>query len=236
MEGKDRADEFLNCYRELEQALAKKYGFDEKTFGSPIVKFLSERESEPFRDRLNLCREIRNFLSHHAEFDGERVLQPSQAIIRFLMSVTDYVRQPPLALTCATLYPDILKATPSQRVLTVMKKMERQGFSHVPVIENGEWVGVFSVSTIFTYTISRGLSAISDEMVIGDFAELLPVDRHITERFQFCGNEATVEDVRVMFEKHQWRSKRLAAVFITDNGSLGGRILGMITPWDLINY
>ena len=36
------------------------------------------------------------------------------------------------------------------------------------------------------------------------------------------------------FEKRSQRSKRLAAVFITDNGSIGGRILGMLTPWDII--
>ena len=69
----DRADEFLNKYRLLEEVLNKKYETDEKSFGSPVVRFINDKESKPYRDKLNLCREIRNFLSHHSEFDGERI-------------------------------------------------------------------------------------------------------------------------------------------------------------------
>ena len=232
----DRADEFLNKYRLLEEELNKKYNADEKSFGSPIVRFINDKESKPYRDKLNLCREIRNFLSHHSEFDGERIIQPSEAMVKFLDEVAEYVRRPPLALDCATMYADILKTTLSQKVQTVMKKMERQGLSHVPVIESVECVGVFSVSTVFTYALLNGMTGISDDMIIGDFSELLPPDRHSTERFRFVGRESTIYDVRSEFERKSRNSKRLAAVFITDNGSSKGRILGMLTPYDLINY
>ena len=173
MAAADRADEFLNAYRELEEALNNKYGTDEKKFGSPIVRFISEKESKPFRENLDICREIRNFLSHHSEVGGERIIQPSEYMIRFLGEVTDFINQPPLALEFATLFADILKTTLSQKVQTVMKKMERQGFSHVPVIDGGECVGVFSVSTIFTYSLTYGLTSLRDDMIISDFGEML---------------------------------------------------------------
>ena len=232
----DKADEFLDRYRALEEALVKKYDLDEKSYGSPVVKFISDRESEPYRDRLNVCREIRNLLSHHAEFGGERIVQPSDMLIKFLEKVTEYVLRPPLALECATLYADILKTTPSQKAQTVMKKMERQGFSHVPVIENGGCTGVFSVSTVFTYSLMHGMSVITDDMLISDFAEILPIEKHTTERFMFVDRNATIHDVLTEFDRRVQNRKRLAAVFITDNGSRGGRILGMLTAWDLINY
>lgn len=231
----DRADEFLDKYRALEEALVKKYGSEEKSFGSPVVRFIGDKESEHWRDKLNICREIRNLLSHHAEFGGERIIQPSEMMIRFLEEVTEYVRRPPPALSCATLFADILKTTPSQKAQTVMKKMERQGFSHVPVIENGSCVGVFSVSTVFTYCLIHGMTAIKDDMLISDFAEILPPEKHSTERFRFVGREATLYDVRMLFER-AGTHRRLAAVFVTDNGSQHGRILGMITATDIINY
>ena len=233
---RDRADLFLDKYRELEEELNRKYGPEEKSFGSPVVRFINDKEGRDYRERLDICREIRNFLSHHSEFGGERIIQPSESLIRFLDEVTDYLRQPPKALSCATLFADILKTTRSQKAQTVMKKMERQGFSHVPVIESGECVGVFSVSTVFTYALLNGMTGISDDMIIGDFSELLPPDRHSTERFRFVGRESTIYDVRSEFERKSRNSKRLAAVFITDNGSSKGRILGMLTPYDLINY
>ena len=232
---RDKADLFLDRYRELEEELNKKYG-DEKAFGSPVVRFINDKESKAYREQLDLCREIRNFLSHHSEFEGERIIQPSDSLIRFLEEVTEYLRRPPLALSCATLYANILKTTLSQKAQTVMKKMERQGFSHVPVIEGGECVGVFSVSTIFTYSLANGMSQIQDDMTVGDFSDYLPIDKHSTERFRFMGSESTIYDVRSEFEKKQRSAKRLAAVFITESGNQSGRILGMLTSHDIINF
>lgn len=230
-----RAEDFLDRYRTLEEALCKKYNIEEKAFGSPIVRFINDKEGKEYKDKLNLCREIRNFLSHHSDFDGERIIEPSQSMIDFLQTVIDYIIQPPLAVHWATLYADIFKTTPSQKVQTVMRKMQRLGFSHVPVIENGEFIGVFSVSTIFAYSLKNGMSSMNDDMLIGDFAELLPPEKHETEKFSFVGYDATLFSVKNMFNKKLQRSKRLAAVFITDNGSVGGRIIGMLTPWDVIN-
>ena len=230
----DRADEFLNHYRALEEALNRKYGFEEKVFGSSIVRFINDKESKPFREKLNICREIRNLLSHHAEVNGERILEPAVSMIEFLAEVTEYVSRPPLALDSATHYEDILKTSMSQKAQTVMKKMERSGFSHVPVIEEGSFIGVFSVSTIFTYCLTNGMTSIDDTMTIGDFGEFLGFDKHSTEKFLFVGKDVTLFEVRQMFDKRR-RYKRLAAIFITDNGSCEGRILGMLTPWDVIN-
>ena len=38
-----RAEEFLDNYRLLEEELCKKYNIDEKSFGSPIVRFIIQR-------------------------------------------------------------------------------------------------------------------------------------------------------------------------------------------------
>ena len=89
-----RSEEFLDKYKQLEEALNLKYGFDEKTFGSPVVKFINDREGKNYREKLDLCREIRNFLSHHADIDGEAVIEPSESIIKFLDEVIQFVERP----------------------------------------------------------------------------------------------------------------------------------------------
>lgn len=230
----DNSDEFLNQYRILEEELYRKYNFDDRSYGSPIVRFINDKEGRQFKDKLNLCREIRNLLSHHADIDGESILEPSTAMINFLKEVTDYVRQPPLALEFATVYENIMKTNLSQRVQTVMQKMEKRGFSHVPVMSDGEFVGIFSVSTIFSYILQNNLESLNDDMIIGDFSDILPIEKHSSERFKFVGEDATLLDVKLEFENKSQRNKRLAAIFITDNGSQSGRILGMLTPWDIL--
>ena len=218
----------------LEEELTRKYHCDEKS-GSPVVRFLSEKESKPYREKLNMCREIRNFLSHHSELDGEPLVEPSEGIVHFLQEVTDYLQRPPLALSYATQFADILKASPKNKVVTVMKKMQKSGFSHVPVLDGSVMIGIFSIGTFFSYALKNNLTALNDNMLIEDFQELLPPDRHENERFLFLPPETTLFDVKNEFEKRSQRSKRLAVIFITDNGSIGGRIEGMLTPWDVVN-
>ena len=229
-----RAEDFLERYRILEEELIQKYDTDEKS-GSPVVRFLADKEGRPFREKLNLCREIRNFLSHHSEFEGEPLVEPSESIIRFLEEVTEYLKKPPLALSYATQFADILKAGPKNKAVTVMKKMQKLGFSHVPVLQDGALIGVFSISTFFSYALKNNLAAFKDEMLIEDFDELLIPDRHENERFLFMPETTTLFEVKNEFEKRSQRSRRLAVIFITSNGSISGRILGMLTPWDVIN-
>ena len=227
-----RSEEFLDRYKQLEEALNLKYGLDEKSFGSPIVKFINDKESRQYREKLDLCREIRNFLSHHADIEGEPVVEPSEGIIRFLDEVIQYVERPPQAIGFCTLYENVLKATPVQKAQTVMKKMQRMGFSHVPVISEGEFIGVFSISTVFSYALKYG---ITEDLTIGDFAELLSPDKHENERFKFMHKDVSLFDVRAEYEKKPFRSKKLAVIFLTDNGTPYGKIVGLLTPWDVIN-
>lgn len=228
-----KSDEFLNLYKTLEELLAEKYG--EKTrFGSVVVQFMNDSEGKQFKDKLNLCREIRNLLSHHPEIDGESIVEPSQAMIDILNDVIAYVKRPPLALDFATPYKNLLKVSPHQKVIPVMKKMERRGFSHVPVIDGDRFVGVFSIGTIFMYISANQPLAVDYDMDIGDFDEFLPLDAHTTERFCFMPQTATVIDLKAAFEQPAQRSRRLAAIFITASGSKNDPLLGMITPWDVL--
>lgn len=229
-----RSDEFLNLYKTLEELLSKKYSDRTRSYGSVVVQFMNDPEGRQFKDKLNLCREIRNLLSHHPEVGGMSIIEPSEAMINILKEVIEYVERPPLAINYATPFEALLKASLNNNVLSVMKKMERRGFSHVPVTESNRFVGVFSVSTLFMY-ISDGFSAENTEqMKIGDFIKYLPPEAHTTERFEFMPKTTSVIQAKTAFEQKTQRSRRLAAIFITDSGGCGGRLLGMITPWDLI--
>lgn len=231
----ERSEIFLNLYKTMEQILINKYYENgENVKGSVVVRFMNDRDGRPFRDKLDLCREIRNLLAHHADVDGMSIVEPSQAIVDFLQGVVDFLQRPPLALDFATRWEDIVKANLNQKALSVMKRMEQRGFSHIPVFENGTMVGVFSISTVFSYIVANRSAALDDHTEIGDFYDMLPVERHKNEQFMFVGRETTVAEVRAAFEAKRERSRRLAIVFVTEHGDKNERLLGMLTPWDVL--
>ena len=102
-----RAETFLSMYRVLEGLLDRKYA-GESGSSSVIMRYLSDPESEPVRAQLDLCRELRNLLTHNADPEGGPVAEPSKAMLDALYGIIDYVERPK---------PALLYATPGERVL-----------------------------------------------------------------------------------------------------------------------
>ena len=231
----NRSMVFLDLYRQLEETLEQRFRESGRKYGSVVMDFMNDDEGAPFREDLNVCREVRNLLSHHAAIHGQSVVEPSEALIGVLREVIEYVRRPQPAMDFATPRDKLMIAYLDQSALRVMREMQKRGFSHVPVIQHGEFKGVFSVSTVFSYVIDEVGHGMDKRTTIGDFGELLKLDNHETERFEFVSKKASYWDVRDQFERKRGQhTKRLVAIFVTENGQFGERLLGMITPWDVI--
>ena len=144
-----RSDTFLSMFRVLEGLLTQKYQGCDRHSASVVMEYINDPESEPVRTALNTCREIRNLLTHNADEDGQPLVEPSQSALDSLYQVIRYVQKPQPALMYATPVERVLRAYPNDRALDVMRRMEKHGFSHVPVMDDVRMRGVFSVRTVF---------------------------------------------------------------------------------------
>lgn len=229
------AYEFLNLYKRLEDLLEARLSPGEGRRGSVVVDFMNSAEGKPYRERLNLCREIRNLMTHNADLDGEPVVVPSGAVLDSLREVIAFVESPPPAIDYATPLEHLMTAKRSDGAFEMMRRMEERGFSHVPVLSGGRVRGVFSVSTIFSAAIRSGRFALDEEVRISAFDALLPPEKHLCEQFRFVRADISLAGAFEAFESRgRERHKRVAALFFSEDGTDEGRLLGMMTPWDLI--
>ena len=228
-----RAETFLKLYRVLEGALERRLE-GRRQGASVVMDYLRDEDSEPFRSQLNLCREIRNLLSHNADESGEPVVEPSEAVLASLREILEYVSAPRYAIECGTPQERILCAHPNDLAIEVMHRMSRQGFSHVPVVEKGQLTGVFSVGSLFSYLERQGFDGLDDSIRIGQLKDALDVDSHGPEKYRFMPRDATMQQVRAAFEERPGRNSRLSAVFITEHGDRQEPLLAMLTPWDAL--
>ena len=233
METESRIDTFLDLYKQLEDALEDKYRNARRHYSSVVFEFIKDSESAPVRDKLETCREIRNLLTHSANLGGEPIVEPSAPVVEALGQVLDFVRRPPLAIDYATRGDQVMRAHLHQKVLRLMEVMEKNGYSHVPVMREGEFCGVFSVGTVFQYVLRSGGKAISPEMAVADLGKHIQVAEH-RENYEFVPQDATYIAVRQKFEKVKGKNKRVSVIFITEHGRPGERLLGMLTPWDVL--
>jgi CBS domain-containing protein len=115
----------------------------------------------------------------------------------------------------------------------VIAKMNANVYTHVPILRNGAVIGVFSENTIFSYVAEHRNVVIDPNTRIEAFRDYVPLTKHVSEVFEFLPQRASVADVLLKFQNSIRDKKRLAAVFITDDGESTGRLLGLITAWDL---
>ena len=233
MNGQDRAQLFLDLYKQIEDELEDKYRNARRHYASVVFEFIKDYESAPVRDKLDVCRHIRNLMAHSANMDGEPVVEPSEPVVDALREVLDFVRRPPLALDYATRGERVLKVNARQKVLRVMEVMEKNGYSHVPVMKEERFYGVFSVGSVFRYLLKNGGKGVTPETTIRDMRGYLAVEEHI-ENYEFVPATATYIYVRQRFEQVRAKNKRVAVIFITQDGRPDQPLLGMLTPWDVL--
>lgn len=229
-----RAERFLTLYRRFEELLERRYAQRENAMPSVVKEYLRDPDSAPLRLDIDLCREIRNILSHNVNPDGTAVVEPSEDAIRRLEAIIEHVRKPRLAIQFATPADKILFAHPNDLAINIMRHMMKMGYSHVPVSDKSGLVGVFSSESLMIHAAKKGLSQVRDELRIGDMREAISFGDDRSARFLFLGPNATLLNVRDAFLRRQQPNHRLAVVFLTEDGTRSSKVLAMLTAWDAI--
>lgn len=229
-----RSEQFLKQFRMLEGLLEKRYADQRVSSGSVIIEYLRDPDSAPVRAELDLCREIRNLLSHNADGSGEAVVEPSPAMLDTMEKVIRHVQHPRMAIDFGTPQENILFAHPNDSAIDVIRHMQRMGYSHVPVRDRSGMVGVFSPGSLFRYIGNNGFDGLSDDLRIGELKTALDMDDARSEKYRFMPPDATLLAVREAFERRKTRNSRLSVVFITEDGTRDTPILAMLTPWDVL--
>jgi len=231
-----RAEEFLQTYRVIEETLSEKYAGKPVRHSSVVMEYLGDPESVPVREQLDMMREMRNILSHNADADGQMVFEPSAAVLKSLEDILAYIRKPPLVTAFATPAQHLLCADMSTRALPLMRMMDKRGFSHIPVLERGRLIGVFSTRTVFSRMAQDPDFDIRANTTLADFRTLLPLDAHRGETYRFMSADTSIVEARQAFSTPSAPNRRLSAIFITQNGTEKESLLGMLTPWDAMGF
>ena len=228
-----RVDEFLDLYKQLEQALRLRSETSSGKYPATVAALTYSRGMEDYAEDLNAVRETRNLLQHNPKIDGAYLVEPSAETIEFLRKILKMVEEPKLAIDYAVSEKQIYKTDLNASLRKVMRVMKDRGFSHIPVMNGSKVIGVLSVNILFDYFAETG-GEIDPEVKVSALADLIAVDKHTNEYYKFMKSDATFDEVDEAFMKRYQGKKRLVAVFLTSNGSADGNLLAMLTPWSVV--
>lgn len=227
--------EFLDLYNTLEQTLKGKGSYYNDRYESPVLRYQNSAEGKAYRDEIETIRDVRNLLVHSPLMDGASPVTPSASLMKKLRTILDAVENSKTALDIATWEKHLITATLDDGVFELMRTMEYKGYSHVPVMNHGRMMGVFSKGTFFSYVINNGCKGLTPDLKLSDFRSLLPIRNHTSEYYEFTAKDTPVEEIVRRFDiSYKNNRSRLAVIFVTEDGNPNQELLGIITPWDVL--
>src|SRR5574344_116830 len=237
----DNTDTFLSLYNDLDDLLRKRYNdFDKGK--SMIMRYSLELEKSNYRstcDRgktLDSIRVLRNALVHDLDMNGDELISIEDKTINFLNNEIVLLTNPIKASDIFTPISRMFVASLYDQVGDIIKIMVERGYMQVPVVDNQKrLLGVFSPNVIFKnlYEAKQlGLNKSSQMMMLKDYIAL---DKHISEKYEFVARGTPFETISSTYDKYYQIGKKLVVIFVTEHGLQDESILGMITPYDVVN-
>lgn len=200
---------------------------------SAYYYFSNIPEFYKYKNSINIIRSLRNVYQHNdTKINGQEAFEVSLAAYRTLKEIIDIVENPPLVKDCYI--KDIVTATLNSKISDVINIMEQRNISHVPVLKDNKLIGVFSESTIFSKLANEEIVGIEENEAIKEYLDYINVNNHSSETFSFIALNEKLSIVKEMFKNDFIENKRLVMLFVTKNGKDNQDILGILTPWDVI--
>ena len=195
----------------------------------------NQKEYKKFEKDINLIRKIRNLLSHgECKVEGNVAIEINENIIEKLKEIISLLENPPLVTS--RYITEIFVVDLEEKLENLIKTMNEKKISHVPVLDKDKkLVGVFSENTIFSKLSEDEIIEIGKEYKVKDYEKYIKLENHSSEYFDFIKRNEELALAQNLFNKSIKKDKKLVMLFVTENGKKTEKILGIITPWDLLD-
>jgi len=226
-------DLFERLYNELEDLLRVKFKLPSN---ASAIYFYESKVTGDQAKNFRMLRELRNYIVHDKRIDTIDAFRITDEAVAFLKNAIARIERPVRAIDVCVLKNQVLFAQKNTPVISLMKSMLERNISHVPVLDElGILYGVYSGATLFLYLTDKVKTTIDHKTLIEDFNDYLPINQHIGERYWFINRTLPIEEIIALFGKTSDDGKKLKMLFVTENGKPSDKILGLITPWNILD-
>ncbi len=232
MTPKQQVDLFLETYRRLE-AVANRV-LPKDTRSGAIARLQRLPQMAPYREELDCCREARNLLTHEVRVEGDPPIIPSEGMQLFLEKIIQILEDPVRVKDRMTPRHKLVTVSMDEPLLPILKIMEEKGLSRIPLIrQNGVVEGMLSIDTIFS-AVANGF-VFSEDTMVSQLAPYLTFDRGGISSYRFVAPEMTLDTAEDLFHRMGDKRSKLRALLVTETGSPNAPLVGVLSPYDVLN-
>lgn len=231
------AEQFLDHYSAIEQYLRRTYG--SKNIHDTFLQLITKAEIHHsviayYANDLREYGELRNAIVHkYAPQENSIIAEPHSFVVERMAHIRKMIEDP-LKIK-DVMVKSIKIANVEDSIYDVAINMYKNIYTHVPVYEEGKFIGVLSESSLLRWTgyqAKRGVALNTTNKILR-MKKFLDVAGNKFNDFEFVPNNTLILDVRDKFEKALYEGRRLGVVFATKTGKNSEYIEGLLTAWDL---
>ncbi len=228
----DKVQQFLDTYRRLEAVAPRVLPRDGR--GGVIARLCRLPAFSAYREELDCCREVRNLLTHEVLVGGSPAIIPGDGMTEFLEKIIDLIENPSRVKERMTPLARLYTVTEDMKMCSVMAKMQYKGLSRVPMLDDtGAVLGMFALETVFS-AVAQGVT-LDDNTTIGDLRTFLPLTASPMSSYRFASPNMTLAEAEAIFHHSSDRRTKLRALLITEDGTPASRLIGILSPYDVLN-
>ncbi len=183
-----------------------------------------------FEVDLRECADLRNAIVHRRTDIDYAIAEPHDNIVELIEYIERELSKP---VTVGDLFQrkvHTLRATDT--LATGLRLIHDKRFNQIPIYENRKFVGLITATGITYWLANKG----TDEIISREIPTLLDIHYHEKQKntYRFIERTLSVYEAEEYFKKAVVGGKRLEALLITENGRPEEKLLGIITPLDLM--
>ncbi|MCM3757898.1 CBS domain-containing protein [Sporosarcina aquimarina] len=226
------SDRFIIAYNRIEKALGKKV--DETGF-LPFYRLIEKAKikNSVVRNHEEDLREfgdLRNAIIHHRTGVDYVIAEPHDDIVERIEMIERKVSNP---LNVGALFGCKVHTLQASDPLTsALRLMRDNKFGQVPIYEDGKFKGLITAAGI-TYWLAGQSPEDSISREIPTLSDIYNYEKR-KESFEFVRRDLSVYEAEDYFKRAISRGTRLEALLITDTAEHNDKLIGIITPYDLL--
>ncbi|WP_026476600.1 CBS domain-containing protein [Alkaliphilus transvaalensis] len=234
----DRVEEFIQIYNDLDREIKNALKLNNSIFHVKALEIMSKK-NDLIAQNLELLKQyarLRNCIVHDTVTGVKGAIAvPLPEVIEHYRSVLNRFRNPLTVYDICTHRSKMLVATPDSLILDITDAMENLLISRVPLLDNEAVVGVFNGHVLIHYLASTKKCLLSNNTLMKDLKEFTELESHRKEQFLFVNKTLNIYEAKNYFKDRNRDQHRLIGLFITSDGTKDGKLLGLLTEWDLYN-
>lgn len=222
---------YFEKFKILEAKLRKiSHGVDRNNFYEVLDK--AEKINYLIKIKRSVLLDLNALRNIFAHADREKyIAEVNQFAFEELDKIINSLENPP---TVGKVFKkDVYYVDTNEIVEIVIRKMQENIYTHVPVYKDDKYIGTFSETTLLTWLIhnlNKGHADFYKPQIKYVNPEYL---NNSTNMVKFIPADKSIFEIHEMFDRAISVHARLGALLITEDGTKNKFPIGIITAWDL---